>query len=111
MALFHCFPDRWSATLLQIHSPLISCARASLFPCSDGAPRLIGGKWEGHAELSSSPQVAGRCDLVVSGIVLLAWRPVSCFDSWSQLTSAGYPGGSKAGGAEELPRCCELAVL
>lgn len=55
--------------------------------------------------------MAGRCDLLVSGIILLAWRPVSYFDSWSELTSARYLGGSKTTEAEDLPCCRQLAVL
>lgn len=37
--------------------------------------------------------MVGRCDLVVSGIILLAQRPVSYFDSWKGLTSERYLGG------------------
>lgn len=55
--------------------------------------------------------MVGRCDLVVSGIILLAWRPVSYFDSWRELTSARYLGGSKTSEAKDPPCCCELAVL
>lgn len=58
------------------------------FARSDGALWLIGGKCGSHVWLSSSLQVAARCDLLVAGIIPPARRALSSSDSWSQLTPA-----------------------